>query len=109
MENVKIEINMNELLELAERCGNYYTENCQLLDEQTTLKEQIKHLKFKLMEFQFIRTGEITLDPTNHFLANHLLGYIKCGITYDEIMQFLELKIESEKVHENGVRNANGN
>lgn len=94
MENVKIEINMNELLELAERCGNYYTENCQLLDEQTTLKEQIKHLKFALMDCAFINSRKKILDPTNYFVGEDLVRFIKCGITHDEIMQYLEVKLD---------------
>ena len=94
MENVKIEINMNELLELAERCGNYYTDNEALLNENTKLKAQIKHLKFALMDCAFINSGKKTLDPTDYFVSDDLVRFIKCGITHDEIIQYMEVKLD---------------
>lgn len=102
MENVKIEINMNELLELAERCGNYYTDNVALLNENTELKAQIKVLKEAILEKCFY-DSENDKNVTSFYFKEDFARFMACGITLDEVKKFVNAKIqerESEKVHD---------
>lgn len=96
MENVKIEIDLNDLLDLAQRCGSLDRENNYLFNETRRLKDQIKVLKSMVLEKCFY-DSEDTRDVTNFYFKDDFARFTACGITLDEIREFTNGKIQEKE------------